>query len=158
MKSLFMIAILFFLVGSCAEKKSNQSDRDQDMETKRDVVPILSSISLDGTYFKANGNEPFWSLEMSDQMVKFKTPTDSLLTPSADPFVSDSSMIQYRLETEKSIIHIDILRQECINSMSGHISPHVVNISYRLTSEKELKSVEGCGQFMTDYRLHDIWY
>ena len=66
-------------------------------------------------------------------------------------------MIQYRLETEKLIIHIDILREECINSMSGHKSPYVAKISYRLTSEEGLKSVDGCGQFMTDYRLHDIW-
>lgn len=49
------------------------------------------------------------------------------------------------------------MRQECINSMSGHTLPFITNISYRLTSEKELKSIDGCGQFMTDYRLHDIW-
>lgn len=72
MKSICIIAILFLLVGSCAEKKSHPLDQHQDMETKRDTEPPFSSISLDGIYFKANGNEPFWSLEMSDQMVRFK--------------------------------------------------------------------------------------
>ena len=157
MRSLVKIALLILLVVSCEEKNSEHPDHDQDIELNRKTEPASSRISLDGIYFKANGSEPFWSLEISNQMTLLKTPMDSLLIPSVDPVRSDSSMIQYRLETEKSIIHIDIVQQECIHSMSGHKSPYVVNITYRLTSEKELKSVNGCGQYYTDYRLHDIW-
>ena len=157
MRSLFIFALFILTVVSCEEKKSERPDHNQDIEVKLNAEPASSRISLDGIYFRANGNEPFWSLEMSDQIIRLKTPTDSLLIPSSSPVRSDSSMIQYRLETEKSIIHIDIVPQECIHSMSGHKSPYVVNISYRLTSEKDLKSVNGCGQYHTDYRLHDIW-
>lgn len=77
MRFLSIIALLFLLVGSCDEQKPDHADLDQGTEIKSDLGSTSSSISLDGTYFKANGNEPFWSLEISDQTIIFKTLTDS---------------------------------------------------------------------------------
>jgi heat shock protein HslJ len=41
--------------------------------------------------------------------------------------------------------------------MSGIISPYKVSIQIKNKTETNYQKIEGCGQYITDYRLHDIW-
>jgi len=41
--------------------------------------------------------------------------------------------------------------------MSGEASPYAVSVEYKRDETSELEKLQGCGQYITDYRLHDIW-
>jgi heat shock protein HslJ len=41
--------------------------------------------------------------------------------------------------------------------MSGAISPYKVSIEIKNNNETNYQKTEGCGKYITDYRLHDIW-
>lgn len=110
------------------------------------------------TYFRASGTEPFWSLEISEYLVVFKTPTDSIKLPHVQPIMAqDSNVKRYAIETESTTMTIQIAQGDCINDMSGKVSPYSVTIRSKRGVDEAVQRFEGCGHYVTDYRLHDIW-
>jgi hypothetical protein len=60
------------------------------------------------------------------------------------------TLIKYKQNLNE--LNIKIIQSEC-NAMSGKISPYTVNIEYKKTIEPVLRKIEGCGTYITDYRL-----
>jgi heat shock protein HslJ len=109
-------------------------------------------------YFKASGTEPFWNISISEDQIVFKTPEDSIIFPYVKPiFAMDSNVKLYRVKTESAEFTIQISQQECQNEMSGELSPYKVSVDYRKNKTSAFENIKGCGQYITDYRLHDIW-
>lgn len=54
-------------------------------------------------------------------------------------------------------MNIQIAQSECTNAMSGTVSPYSVTIEYKKNRDTDLIKLEGCGLYITNYRLHDIW-
>ncbi|SDB36778.1 Heat shock protein HslJ [Flavobacteriaceae bacterium MAR_2010_188] len=156
MKNLFRIPFVFLLVLSC---KSKVSETEQiKVEDEAGNSKIDSTVKESRTYFFATGTEPFWSLDISEDLIKFKTPSDSIFFPYADPILAQDHIVKrYDLETESSKMNIQIVQVECINEMSGIVSNYRVSISYKEGNASEFKNLEGCGDYKTDYRLHDFW-
>lgn len=158
-----VVYLSLFLVVCFGCKKETKNGQTLKTNVSNDTVPVSKVAAIKTferqPYFKANGNEPFWGLEIFDDLIVFKSLAgDSIKTPHAQPvFAMDSNVKQYKLVTESADLNIEISKQECINSMSGDSSPYKVSINYRKTIEPDFKSVEGCGHYVTDYRLHDIW-
>ena len=158
MKSnIFVCLIILFACG--ANRTENMvSSSAESLDTSGYSDKEASFISTEGVYFKANGIEPFWSLEVSEKMIKFNTPDDSIQTPHLAPLYSaNGDTVSYKLETERAILNFSIEESTCINSMSGVSSPFNVTLDYRLTSENIVHTEQGCGRYFTDSRLHDIW-
>ena len=109
-------------------------------------------------YFKASGTEPFWSILISEDKMVYKTPEDSIIMPHSEPILAmDSNVKLYKVKTESAEFNIQILQQECTNEMSGEISPYKVSVEFKKNKTSEFENIKGCGQYITDYRLHDIW-
>lgn len=109
-------------------------------------------------YFKASGTEPFWSILISEDKIVYKTPEDSIIMPHSQPILAmDSNVKLYKVKTESAQFNIQISQQECANQMSGEISPYKVSVEFRKNPNSEFEKINGCGQYITDYRLHDIW-
>ena len=109
-------------------------------------------------YFKASGTEPFWNISISEDKIVYKTPEDSIIMPYSEPILAmDSNVKLYKIKTETAQFNIQISQQECENEMSGEISPYKVAVEFRKNPTSELENIKGCGQYITDYRLHDIW-
>ena len=109
-------------------------------------------------YFKASGTEPFWNISISEDKIVYKTPEDSIILPYVKPiFAMDSNVKLYRVKTESAEFTIQISQQECQNEMSGELSPYKVSVDYRKNKTSAFENIKGCGQYITDYRLHDIW-
>ena len=109
-------------------------------------------------FFKASGNEPFWRLEISEKQTVVKTLTDSIIAPYIDTIrAADHNVKLYETQIESGLLNIQIIQNKCTNSMSGNVSPYSVNVEYRKGSESKLQKFVGCGQYITDYRLNDIW-
>lgn len=112
-----------------------------------------------GIYFRATGNEPEWSLKISETAVEFtslKLGFESLKSIHVEPVrAMDANVKMYRLTTESSKMSVQIMQQECVNTMSGQKFPYSVKIE--ISKNNGSTTFSGCGNYVTDYRLHDIW-
>lgn len=113
-----------------------------------------------GVGFLASGNEPFWSLEINtDSAMTFKTPDGYEITsPVPEPVKAmDANVVRYAATTEKGTLTVQIRKTECINDMSGEKSDYQVTIDTKYAADKEVKIFKGCGRYLSDYRINDIW-
>lgn len=107
-----------------------------------------------GADFIAKGNEPFWSLEISEgKGLHFKTPDGKgITTPPISPIrLMDVAASSYRYQQQSTAITAIVYDQACTDDMSGEQFSHKVEVT---VNEQRYK---GCGTWLSDYRLHDIW-
>ncbi|WP_233566113.1 MULTISPECIES: META domain-containing protein [unclassified Flavobacterium] len=106
-------------------------------------------------YFKATGNEPFWGLKIGKDKTVFTSlieGMESISFESVEPIrAMDANVKMYRLNNGKTSATVTIQQFDCQDSMSGEKSPYTVKV------EINSKTLNGCGKYITDYRLHDIW-
>ena len=165
MKRSGIIVLLGILIlsASCNIKKAEQKKKAENV----DSVPVdsttmqmknkMANNTINDVYFKANGTEPFWSLTISEKMIKLNIISDSILTPHTNPvYAQDRNIKRYTLQTESAGMNIEITQKECINAMSGIESPYSVTVELKKGRDKKFTELEGCGHYITDYRLHDI--
>ncbi|PJJ08070.1 heat shock protein HslJ [Flavobacterium sp. 1] len=112
-----------------------------------------------GIYFRGNGNEPDWNLKISEETIEFTSSIrgfESLTGNHVEPLQAmDTNVKMYRV-TDKSVsMIIQIMQQECISTMSGDKSSYSVRIE--IVKDKNSTFLNGCGNYITDFRLHDIW-
>ncbi len=162
-KNVMAICFLVFL-SSCVEKKKKNAEQTGATEETTDTIKERKSaraMSAAHTenYFKATGTEPFWGLKIYGDRVELSTVEgDTIVVPHTEPIrVQDANIKMYRAQTEATAMDVVISQKECTNAMSGEVSPYSVTISYKKTGEEETHVLEGCGSYVTDYRLNDIW-
>lgn len=148
---------------SCSERKT-----DKKSGGVNPAITTANTMTHKGTsnknkidakiYFEANGTEPFWSLTISEEMIKLNISGDSIMIPHSDPIhAQDSNVKLYKLHTERAEMNIQISHSECVNAMSGIAFPYSVTVDFKPGRETKFTSMKGCGAYITDYRLHDIW-
>ncbi len=155
---IFICFILLF--SNCVEKKKKENvEEGEKLEDTLTVkAPKPTAVKIDENYFKASGAEPFWGLKIQENRVTLNMMEDTIITPHTEPIkAQDSNISMYRIQTEAVHIDVIIAQKECTNAMSGEKSPYTVTIAYKYTGEEETHALEGCGTYITDYRLHDIW-
>jgi heat shock protein HslJ/uncharacterized membrane protein len=112
-----------------------------------------------GIYFRAVGNEPEWSLKISEKTIEFtamKLGFEKLTSPHVEPVrAMDANVKMYRFVTETGTMSIQIMQNDCVNTMSGDKSSYSVQIE--IAKGNKTSSFSGCGNYVTDYRLYDIW-
>lgn len=119
-----------------------------------------NEMLTNGIDFTASGNEPFWSLEIDfNKYMHFKTVSGFEITTPVPEGVKamDANVTRYAAQTEQGVLTVQIAKQECINDMSGKKSDYNVLIDVKNKTDKDYKTYKGCGQYVSDYRLHDIW-
>ena len=55
------------------------------------------------------------------------------------------------------MIIVQLGLHECINDMSGKKSDYTVIVDVKKKADKIYTSYKGCGYYLKDYRLNDIW-
>ncbi len=137
---------------------------------KKDSIIANNSLALQpdkfrtkfeqGIDFIASGNELFWILEIDfDKSMHFKMPDGfEIHTPAVEGVKAmDANVTRYNASTEKGTLTVQIQKLECINDMSGEKLGYTVTIDTKNKTDKEYRTYKGCGQYLADYRLHDIW-
>jgi heat shock protein HslJ len=157
MKKWIQLLTLLLLIISC---KSAVTTAKEVAQTEPTFAYKQQMENLEnGIYFRANGNEPDWSLKISDQEIEFtslKPGFESLKGAHVDPIrAMDANVKMYRFATEKGTMSIQIQHQECMNTMSADKSPYTVRIE--IVKDNVSTFLSGCGNYITDPRLHDIW-
>lgn len=109
-----------------------------------------------GIDFAAIGNEPFWSLEIDlEKMIEFRLMDEedgSVLTPipvTEKPEAGEG--IIYRVQTVSGNLEIRIMKESCVNTMSGREFPYTVTVL------KDDTTYKGCGMYLRDSRLNGTW-
>jgi heat shock protein HslJ len=155
------LALLGFLLVAITACKSNKNVTEKKNNTNTSEKPSPNQdVTNRIVYFKATGNEPFWGLEISEDGIEFKSLTEleTFKAPHTEPIrAMDANVKMYRLKTETGEMNIQIIQGNCENSMSGSILPYSVTIEIKKGTDAEFTTFKGCGQYVTDYRLHDIW-
>ena len=145
-----LFGFLLLTIVSC--KSLDKKLENTDLDTKKD---------RESPYFKATGNEPFWGLEIANDSIVFKSLMDgekTLKVAHIEPIrAMDANVKMYRINTKLETVNIQIAQGDCENSMSGAVSPYSVTIELIKISDNKSTIINGCGQYQTDYRLHDIW-
>jgi heat shock protein HslJ/uncharacterized membrane protein len=153
-----LFAIVLFIV-SC---KSSATAPKEVAQTEPTLAYKQQMENLEeGIYFRGNGNEPDWSLKMSDKSIEFtslKLGFESLKGDHVEPIrAMDANVKMYRVATAKGTMNIQIQQQECINTMSGDKALYTVRIEIVKEKSGDSTNFNGCGNYITDPRLHDIW-
>lgn len=130
-------------------------------ESKNQVNEIDRKLFDEGYDFIARGNEPSWSLQIDFQKImEFKSLTDilSFNTPSVEGVkVQDADVMKYHAKIESVEMYVTIIAGNCMDSMSGEEFIHSVVVQIRRDGDKDFTEFEGCGKYLMDYRLNDIW-
>lgn len=145
-----LIILSIIIISSC----KTSSTEPLKEEINNQMIPLNES------YFKAQGNEPFWSIEISSNAIQFKgvEKENYFNAPHVEPIQAmDANVKMYRANTEKGTLQLTISQNECIDTMSGIKYIYSVTVELTIGKAKEPTIYTGCGAYSVDYRLHDIW-
>lgn len=150
MKSLYLLPLLILL--ACNSQK--QLPQDPEAETGLSI-PTLPD-------FKASGNEPAWMLEIEEaKSIRFKSfgmeSFEMLLPVPRAEKNEETQETVYQSESAHGKIVIRINRKPCMDLMSGKSFDYEVIIKARPENATQDYTYEGCGMYIGDYRLNDIW-
>jgi uncharacterized membrane protein/heat shock protein HslJ len=146
--------------GSLADKYLLKINHKSSENQEANWQKLLLQKHQNGVDFYAIAHEPSWSLEMDfDSIIRFKTMDGvEINVPAVEPTLAqDHNVKRYRAVTESSEIIIQIIQGNCTDTMSGQIFPYQVTVAYKKTTEKDYTSLDGCGMYVPDFRLHNIW-
>lgn len=157
MKKWIQLLLIVLLTIGC---KSAVNTSNEPVESEPTFAYKQQMENLEkGIYFRGNGNEPEWSLKISEKTIDFTSLKPGFETFSGnhvEPIrAMDANVKMYRVTDKSVTMIIQIMQQECINSMSGDKSAYSVRIEIVKNNNSTLLS--GCGNYVTDPRLHDIW-
>ena len=117
-------------------------------------TPLLKSKAMG--YFQAAGINPEWSLEISEERIHFKSGEMEMQTPHVEPIrVADANIKTYRAFVEKGEITISIYQKEC--SMMNSRETFSYEVKIQLKTTEQTNEFTGCGNYVADYRLYDLW-
>jgi heat shock protein HslJ/uncharacterized membrane protein len=125
------------------------------------TLTLLQKKLAKGIGFYAIGNEPSWSLDIDfDKGMRFKslTTVSELNTPPGrEAKAQDADVTRYFTETEAGTLIATVLRGECVDTMSGERFPFRVRVEVKRSIDADYTLFEGCGYYVVDDRLNDIW-
>jgi len=157
MRKWIQLLLIILLIISCksAATTTKETVKNESTPTYKKQIENLEN----GIYFRGNGNEPDWSLKISEKTIDFtslKPGFESLTSTHAEPIrAMDANVKMYRVATAAGLMIIQIMQQECVNTMSGEKSSYSVRIE--IVKDGISTFLSGCGNYVTDSRLHDIW-
>ncbi|MBS4035290.1 MAG: copper resistance protein NlpE N-terminal domain-containing protein [Ignavibacterium sp.] len=115
----------------------------------------------EGIDFTARGNEPFWSADIDfDKGIKFISMTDitELAAPVTDVIEKQNGdVVRYHGVTQTGEIIVTISKESCFDNMSGEKFSHTVIVRAKKYPDDELLEFTGCGKYLMDISLNDIW-
>jgi heat shock protein HslJ/uncharacterized membrane protein len=157
MKNILIIFLVLFGLIACSQQQrvtNHTPPMDYGEKGPHRYSDQLMNKLEKGIDFIASGHEPEWSLEVDfDSVMLFKSILgDSVQIPAPKGTrLQDSAASSYTTKIGSKDLTVTIYDQPCVDNLTGKELPKTVEISY---GEKKYK---GCGSYLSDYRLNDIW-
>lgn len=160
MKSLIAIILCGMLCLCCqpAREKSQTVDSVSMIEPPPERNPDVFQERFDrGIDFAATGNEPFWSVDIDfDGSIHFKHMDGAELIVPTPRGEKAADVTRYAVSGDNGAIIVELIRQECTDTMSGFISEFVTRVEVTLPGAEPV-TYEGCGQYLFDLKLDGDW-
>ncbi len=168
-KNIFFFTVVIFAVGLqvvCNPVKNKSKKATSIVKTDTAITAGAASMPNknkygETIYFKASGNEPFWGLEITEANFRFTSLSEgfeAFNAPYTEPIrAMDANVKMYHSVPELGELKIHITQQPCSDDMSGKENKYKVTVELKRAIDKDFKTFKGCGNYVTDYRLHDIW-
>jgi hypothetical protein len=77
--------------------------------------------------------------------------------PGREDKAQDADVTRYFAQIEAGTLIVTVLRAECADAMSGEQFPFKTRVDVKRPSDNDYTSFEGCGRYVMDSRLNDIW-
>lgn len=158
-KSIISIFALSILLVNCKPKPVEKETLTIDSAiVKKPEIATISEVP-NTVFFKAVGTEPFWGIEISKDSIKFTSPEEKdnfSLSYEKPQKAMDANVVLYRAKSDDVSLEITIQQRECSDGMSEKVYNYTVKASLKRGDQKEIL-LNGCGNYIIDYRLHDIW-
>lgn len=126
-----------------------------------DTLVRMQQKMNQGISFYATGNEPGWTLDIDfNKGMRFKLstgPTEILTPPASEARAQDADVTRYFAKTETDTLIVSAHGKPCVDTMSGGAFPFQVRIETKRSGDADYTSFEGCGRYVVDPRLNDIW-
>ena len=152
------LCLLFLLVFSFT---GNISAQDLDVNGRqKDSSDFIMKMFYEGVDFYANGNEPFWSMEIAmDQYLKFSEfeGLEINLGSVKSEKAMDANILRYSQQTDKGLFTVTVYQEECFNDMSGEKFDYRVTVELNNEGDASYRKFDGCGNYVPDYRLNRTW-
>jgi heat shock protein HslJ/uncharacterized membrane protein len=147
--------------GSLAEKYFLYPPNQQPVMNNKEGTPnfIIEKYQR-GIDFYAQGNEPFWNLEMDfEKILSFNTLNGIKFNcpPVNADKAMDANIKRYRAVTESGEIIIQLNKSKCDDTMADKTYGYTVNVDFKISKESDYTTYRGCGDYIPDMRLHNIW-
>jgi len=152
------------------EERYHLSKDDGSVKETKEVKPVPPVVEMNLSYYQekflngidffARGNEPNWTLEIDfEKSMAFATMYDiKLNTPAVEGIkAQDADVTLYSAKTDSGELIVTIIKDKCQDNMSGEYFPYKVRVEAKTSNDSSYKTFEGCGKFLYDIRLHDIW-
>ena len=115
-----------------------------------------------GVDFMAIGNEPFWNVDINidAKTISFGRLSENgtiEFTDITENKIMDTAGTSFNANTPKAEIKVEIMKSECTDNRSGDVFPYTVKVSLRTGRSNKWDEYTGCGQYLADYRLTDLW-
>jgi len=154
--AVFSISLLFT---NCKPKPVEKEAVQSDSIVAEKPETVVAYEEPSKVFFKASGTEPFWGIEIAEDSIKFTSPekeNNFALAYVKSQKAIDANIISYQAKSDKIDLKFTIQQGKCSDGMSDNLYNYVVKASLKRGNEKE-QLLEGCGNYIIDYRLHDIW-
>lgn len=157
-KSIVAVIAMTILFANCKPKPADvEVSKIDSTSVEKPVAEKSKEPSL--VFFKGVGNEPFWGIEISNDSIKFTSPEkeNNLAFAYEKPNKAmDANVVLYRVKKDSLELEFTIQQGKCSDGMSDKVHNYSVKGSLKRGNAKE-QLLNGCGNYVLDYRLHDIW-
>jgi uncharacterized membrane protein/heat shock protein HslJ len=155
-----LVAILPFFAVGCATSAVVTAPTTESSPVAGQSQDFLYKLWTQGIDFYARGNEPFWSLDMDfDKRFQFTVLNDLNLNtpPTKGALAQNARITRYHAKTESGELIISASAESCTDTMSGERFDYTVEVQAKNTVDKSYRNFTGCGDYVPDMRLTDIW-
>ena len=157
-------------IESSFEEKYHLNKDDGTVKETMPVKPVEEVVEMNLTYYQekflsgldffARGNEPNWTLEIdfekSMSFIMFEG--FKIITPAVEGVkAQDSDVTLYTAKTDSGELVITVIKDKCQDNMSGENFPYKVRVEAKSSADSSYNTFEGCGRFLYDMRLYDIY-
>ena len=157
-------------IESSFEERYHLSKDDGTVKEIMPVKPVEEVVEMNLNYYQekflsgidfiARGNEPNWTLEIDlEKSMSFAAMYGiKVKTPAVEGIkAQDSDVTLYTAKTDSGELVITVIKDKCQDNMSGENFPYKVRVEAKSSADSTYKTFEGCGRFLYDIRLYDIY-
>lgn len=159
-KYVFLISGILTLISCESSRKIQTTKALPETEKSEPMQVTFQQKAEEGIDFFATGLDSGWTLDLDfEKDFKFKRSDGFVFSTPAviGHQAQDANVVRFRAQVESGEMIIQIYQEQCLLGKTGQKFSHRVKVEVRRGIDKDFMIFEGCGNYIFDQRIHDIW-